>query len=197
MNQNNLNSWGERRQWLSELYQREFPALKLYVVHLINNEHEAEDIIGQSFQKLLQQIDSSPGDFPAPANLKALLVTIVRNDTYSWRRKQQPQKSTDELLQEIADDHLPVSLFEKHDLLLHILPLINKLPGQLQQVAHLCWVEGCPLDEIAQRMGMDKAAVSVYKTRALNKLRSMVLGRQQSLKPGEILLLLHWLYALA
>ena len=196
MNQNNPDPLNQPIQWLSRVYEQEYTASRLYIISRIHNAQEADDLLGNSFFKLAREIRHNPDSFPTPANVKALLFTIIKNDCVSWLRQNKP-KNVGEPVEDIVDDHQAVSMFEKRDTLLLMQSMINKLPGQLKQVAHLTWVEGCSVDEIAQRMNLDKATVSSYRTRAINQLRPIILAQKHTLHPGEFLLLLSWLYALA
>lgn len=196
MNQNNLDPLEQPGQWLAGIYQKEYPVFKHYIVRIINNEDEADDVLGQSFAKLVQEVHKEPGSFPDLANVKKLLYTIIKRDCYSWLRKKRPGSIVTPI-DDMADEDTLVRQFEMRDRLLLIHSIINQLSGQLLQVAHLTWVEGCSREEIAQRMNLDVETVSVYKTRALNQLRPMILAQKHNLPAGEYLLLLYWLHAFA
>lgn len=194
MNQNNPDPLNQPIQWLSRVYEQEYTASKLYIVSRIHNAQEADDLLGNSFFKLAKVIRHDPDSFPDPANVKALLYTIIKNDCTSWLRQTKP-KNVGEPVEDIADDHQAVAIFEKRDSLRLMQSIIDELSGQLKQVAHLTLMEGYSLDEIARHMNLEKDVVSVYKTRAIRQLRNKVLAQKHKFSPGEFLLLLSWLYA--
>lgn len=195
MNQNNLHPINQPRQWLAEIYLQDYPVLLYYIVRRIKDEKEAEDVLGHGIKKLIEQVDEAPDKFPARANVKALLITIIKRDSISWLRKKHPGR-IDESADDIAGDDLLVADFEKYDRLRLVQPLIAELPDRLKRVIVLFFVEGCTMEQAEQRLELEKEVIRVYKSQAIKILRKKVSGKKHNLPPDQWLLLICWLYSL-
>ncbi|MBO9565857.1 MAG: sigma-70 family RNA polymerase sigma factor [Niastella sp.] len=195
MPQDNLNPINQSEQWLTEIYRQEYFGLMRYIRGFVKEKEQAEDILGDSMLKLYRKVEKTPGAFATSANLKNFLVTTIRNACLTYLSKEHPHNKI-ELDEMIADDAHAALQLEKSENLLLLQSFINKLSGRLQQVAHLAWVEGCSVEETVQRMEIGKESVSVYRTRALNELRRLILSQGGHLSLDEIFMLLWLLYAL-
>lgn len=191
MDNNNQTTYREEiEQWLINIYLQEFAGLKMYAVHILHNETDADNIVGQGFEVLARELCNNPGKFSSPAKAKAFLTTVIRNKCYSWLRKKQPvtMYESAEAMEAIMDEDHLVSMLEERDRLQHILSLLDKLPTQLQQVALLYLKEGLTCEEVEKRLHIKKTVLRVYKSRLVHKLREMVCSRKNiTIKYAEAL----------
>jgi RNA polymerase sigma factor (sigma-70 family) len=150
--------------------------MKLLAMHIMHDEFEADEIVGESFAALAKKLLETPGVFPSTAYAKAYLVSILRNKCCSWLRKKRPI-TVGEREEMIIDEHFLLQELEKRDMMLQLQTLIDDLPPLLNRVAVLFFKNGLSCEEAARELNLEKQVVLVYKSRAFKKLKEMAIAR--------------------
>ncbi|MBO9565862.1 MAG: sigma-70 family RNA polymerase sigma factor [Niastella sp.] len=163
-------------RWLCAIYEEAWVSLITYAYTIIRSKEEAEDVVGESFAKLANELVVNKEKFPTPANAKAYLVTIVRNACFDWNRKKKPVSEISAETQ--ADDSVIIFEFEKYDLAQQLLTLIDELPPQSKQVITLFFIHGLSTTEVAKTLNLSREVVSVYKHRAISHLQKLVKAKK-------------------
>lgn len=180
--------------WLRQLFPGEYAILKRFAQKLVNDEHEAEEIVSQAICKLGLQMAKEPGKLTSYSEVRAYLYATVRNACYDYLRNRKEIDVDDPgIALSLSDQGRLIHELELGDLRRKLLLLIDKLPAQQKQVAILCFVKGATLEEASEALHLDRAVISVYKNRAYNSLKAMAVDKDQPISPGEALLILWWL----
>jgi RNA polymerase sigma-70 factor (family 1) len=164
---------------LFKLYYR---PLVYYGSQLVADEQEAEDIVVETFVKLLRKRT----DFDKLPDIKAFLFTSVRNACYDHLRyTQRHETSHQELIyltgkEEIIEDLEMI----KAKVLQEIYNEIENLPAQCQKVFKYVFFHGLTTEQIAAEMNISPQTVLNQKNRALSLLRSSLL--KKNLLPSTI-----------
>ena len=164
------------------LFKLHYRALVYYGSQLVADEQEAEDIVVETFVKLLRK----RADFDNLPDIKAFLFTSVRNACYDYLRyTQRHEISHQELIyltgkEETIDD---VEMI-KAKVLQEIYNEIENLPTQCQKVFKYVFFHGLTTEQIAAEMNISPQTVLNQKNRALNQLRSSLL--KKNLLPSTI-----------
>lgn len=164
------------------LFKLHYRPLVYYGSQLVADEQEAEDIVVETFVKLLRK----RSDFDNLPDIKAFLFTSVRNACYDYLRyTQRHETSQQELIyltgkEETIDD---VEMI-KAKVLQEIYNEIEHLPAQCQKVFKYVFFHGFTTEQIATEMNISPQTVLNQKNRALNQLRSSLL--KKNLLPSTI-----------
>jgi RNA polymerase sigma-70 factor (ECF subfamily) len=135
---------------------------------LVRNDHDAEDIVQESFVKAFVALDDFRGGDP-----RAWLLAIVRNTAIGMlrRRRSDPAAMPAERAPEAAD---PSAIAE--DALIagerrrHVREAIEGLPEEFRETLVLREIEGLPYKEIAAVLGVPIGTVMSRLARARNLL---------------------------
>ena len=153
----------------AELY-RKYQA-KVYYLALreSRSKHDAEDVCGETFLRVLQAIRGS--ELHSPAALPAFILGTTRNVLYElFSRRRQSGKTTDP---EDADLSLPSheKLFLDSEVQQAIEQTIVRLKPREQGVLRMLFYEELSADEVARRFGIARERVRLVKSRALRHFR--------------------------
>lgn len=157
------------------LFRLHYRPLVYYGNQLVSDEQEAEDIVVDTFVKLLRKRT----DFDNLKDIKAFLFISVRNACYDYLRYMQRHETSHQELfylagkQEIMDDNEMI----KAKVLQEIYNEIENLPGQCQKVFKYIFFNGLTTEQIAHTMGISPQTVLNQKTRALRLLRLSLLKK--------------------
>lgn len=164
------------------LFKLHYRALVYYGSQLVGDEQEAEDVVVETFVKLLRK----RADFDNLQDIRSFLFTSVRNACYDYLRyMQRHETSHQELIyltgkEEITDDLEMI----KAKVLQEIYNEIENLPTQCQKVFKYVFLHGLTTEQIAAEMNISPQTVLNQKTRALNLLRLSLL--KKNLLPSTI-----------
>lgn len=139
----------------------------LYRVAMVRmqNREDAQDIVQDTFLRLLQQIEKGKS-FESREHLKAWLLTVVTNRgksilTLAWNRRTEGlDNATDLLAPEQKEDYA----YE----------YVMRLPEKYRIAIDLFYYEELSTEEIAQVMKTKPATVRSYLHRARQKLKEMM-----------------------
>jgi RNA polymerase sigma-70 factor (ECF subfamily) len=154
-----------------------YPRLLRFANAYVDDRFEAENILQDVFLKLWEKRASLPAD----TNLKAYLLTMVKNQcmdflkhrqvvlqhTVNWETVQQ---------QEVAFNYHAISRFDPEQMDVESLErlvekAIDELPEQCRKAFELSRYDGLKYKEIADRMGISVKTVETHISHALKILR--------------------------
>jgi RNA polymerase sigma-70 factor (ECF subfamily) len=139
--------------------------LRAYVARVLGDVNQADDIVQESFLKVLR-LPEAPDD---PRQLRPLLFRIASNLVNDdWRRRRRATKA--------ADAHTFESNRPIPDMALRLdmIRVFQQLNMQQRQMMWLAHVEGADHREIAAALGLREGSVRVLLHRARRKLASLL-----------------------
>ena len=137
---------------------------------LTRNDHDAEDLVQESYLRAFKFFGSFQG-----ANARGWLLTIVRNTCYTWFRENRPQELTtsfDENIHSTEADPLdPEKLLLQSESGQLIKQAMEELPLEFREVLTLRELEGLSYKEIAVIAGIPPGTVMSRLARARSRLK--------------------------
>jgi RNA polymerase sigma-70 factor (ECF subfamily) len=138
---------------------------------VVGNRDDAEDIAQEVFAKVYLSINS----FEGRSSLYSWVSRIAINECYTLLRKKRPVYESDSaddtlstMIHNVADPH------PRADVVVMQRDFINKLLTEISEEERvlLIWreVEGCSLEELAQRTGLNENTLKVKLFRARQRL---------------------------
>ncbi len=160
---------------LSEIYQALSPCLYRYAYRLLGNAFDAEDIVAETFQRLLLALRHGNGP---RRYLSAYLYRIAHNlITDRYRRRSSPDMPFDESL-EASDDARPEISAPLHMAQERARVALWQLTPEQRLVITLKYFEGQSNEEVAEALGKPIGAVKSLQHRALESLRRILRSEQ-------------------
>jgi RNA polymerase sigma-70 factor (ECF subfamily) len=139
--------------------------LRAYVARVLGDVNEADDIVQETFLKLLR-MPAAPDD---PQQLRPLLFRIASNLVNDdWRRRRRATKAADAQTFESNRPNPDMALR------LDMIRVFQELSMQQRQMMWLAHVEGADHREIAAALGLREGSVRVLLHRARRKLASLL-----------------------
>ena len=138
---------------------------------LTRNEHDAQDVTQEAFLRAFRFFDGYQG-----GNLRAWLLTIVRNTCYTWLRRNRPPDFAEEFDEEIHSSEFPASADSENQLLANadkatVHRALEELPEIFREVLVLREMEGMSYKEIADVASVSLGTVMSRLARARTRLR--------------------------
>jgi RNA polymerase sigma-70 factor, ECF subfamily len=140
---------------------------------LSHDDHEAEDLVQESFAKALKSFSS----FQQGTNFRAWMFRILRNTFLTSRSKSLVHVSIEEEGEEILlppDPQTPESILLSSGLHERIQVALGRLPVHFREVLLLCDVEEMRYQDIAETLGLPIGTVMSRISRARRLLRGML-----------------------
>ena len=157
-----------------ELYRRHARALWGYLYRLTGNAADADDLVQDSFCRLL----ATPLATREDSQIRAYLFRIASNAAIDhWRRAGRNARPADQPPAPATDGHSDAAL--RHDMA----RTFRELKPQERVLLWLAHVEGTEHREIATALGLKAASVPVLLFRARRKLAGLL--KKKGLAPGE------------
>lgn len=159
----------------SQLYNKYAPMLMAICLRYARNEEDAEDILHDSFVKILTNIDKVDENWAYVGWMKTIVVNTAIN-AYRDRMKTGVNVDIDEMQEAFEDVRLSQSDFLSRELLLKC---INELPEGYRTVFNLYEIDGYSHLEITKMTGISYSTVrsQLFKAkRALKKKIEKYLG---------------------
>jgi RNA polymerase sigma-70 factor (family 1) len=157
-----------------QLYLQYCQPLLYFSKSFVDDPMTAEDIVSQSFLKLMEM----PAKFPNKRSIKAWLYLTCRNHAFDLLRHKKVLKDHhDRILQETdpldeghvfeseQEYHLRLAFFEKLEL--HI----DNLPPQRSRVVRMLFYEKRSIAEVASILGISISTVKNHRADALDQLK--------------------------
>lgn len=166
----------EDQEAINHIYKMHYRPLCYFARGLINNKEEAEDIVVETFIKLLRKRK----DFDKLSDIQGFLYTATRNACLDFlkhvNRKTASHKEIIYLMEK-DEDYIQSRIF-KAELLKMILQEVEQQPPIRKKIFKMIFVEGLNNEEIAQKLDITIDTVRVQKSRALQAVRSVLLKNE-------------------
>ena len=160
----------EIKQRFSQIYEEHADSIFRFAIYKLSDREKAKDVVQESFVKMWEYM-STGSDVQNP---RALIFRIASNAIIdSYRRKK--DLSLDFLTDEGYDpaDHDQAGrIVDKSEGAL-ALALVNKLDPQYRDVLLLRFVDGLPVQEIAEMLDERENTVSVRLHRGIKELKDL------------------------
>lgn len=140
-------------------------------LRLVNDEAEAEDVMQEAFLKAFKKIDTYKGEVSFGAWLKKI---VVNRSLDCLKKRRVKFVEADKYVSHIPDDGGKLGEVDVGQ----IKEAIQKLPDGYRTVLSLYLLEGYDHDEIAQILGISNSASRTQFSRAKNKLRELLKGKE-------------------
>jgi len=154
---------------------------------LVHNEHDAEDIVQESYLRALKHFSGYYG-----GDARAWLLTIVRNTCYTWLQKNRLLRQADPIedkLDELGTDFLdPEVLLLQHLDSQTVRNALQELPVEFREVVVLREMEALSYKEIANVVDIPIGTVMSRLKRGrerLHKLLASYMGKEASVELSE------------
>jgi RNA polymerase sigma-70 factor (ECF subfamily) len=149
------------------------PALRRYAWAMLRNESDADDLVQDCLLRAIDRIDT----FRTDGELRPWLFTIMHNLYVSrWRRnRRHAQVIADDAEADLAVSPSQPASMEVRD----VLRGLDTLPDDQRQVLLLAAVEGFHYDEVARMLGVPTRTVMSRLSRARDRLRDFIEGRER------------------
>jgi len=156
---------------LTEIYQALSPGLYRYAYRLLDNARDAEDVVAETFHRLLLALRHGGGP---TQHLPAYLYGIAHNlVTDRYRRRPLPDLPLDESLQ-AGENNDPDRVASARMAQAHARQALWRLTSDQRLVIALKFFEGLSNDEVAAALDKPVGAVKSLQHRALNALRCIL-----------------------
>lgn len=161
------------------LYRKSREGMLAWARRCLRSDADAQDMVSESFARLLRAGARSPLRSEEPMVLRAYLFRTLRNCISTPRRTQVPIED-DMLVAPAEPEPLPAS---ERTSLADLQEAISGLPASLRTPLLLAYFEGLPHREIAQRMSITTGAVALRihkaKRRLERQLRALLSEREE------------------
>jgi RNA polymerase sigma-70 factor, ECF subfamily len=164
---------GRTNQLLEQLFQEHSDAIYRYILLMVNDREEAEDLMQEVFIKALKGLHSFKGE----SSYKTWLYAIARNIIYDRSRKRKALLAVSDLLHSEKPVELPHEILEKKETvqLLYRALLHLKLP--YREIIILRKIKGYPIQDTAEILGWSEAKVKTTLHRAIQALKKELLKK--------------------
>lgn len=142
---------------------------------LTGNDHDAEDVVQESYLRALKFFSGFRGDHSRP-----WLLTIVRNTSYTWLRRNRMGEGTTELDEEMhgidyegSNPETALLAAARSDL---VRQALEELPVALREIVILREMEGLSYKEIAEVAALPIGTVMSRLARARARLEKLLAG---------------------
>lgn len=140
-------------------------------LRILNDEHEAEDIMQEAFLKVFRKISTYQGTVSFGAWLKKIVIN--RSLDQLKKRKVKFEEVDSKVFQLPYDDES----YNEVDVE-RIKEAIRGLPDNYRTILSLHLIEGYDHEEISQILGISNSASRTQYSRAKSKLRELLRGKE-------------------
>ncbi len=154
-----------------QLYKLYYKGMYSASLRIVNNEGEAEDIMQESFLKAFRKIDTYRGEVSFGAWLRKIVINrsldhLKKNNVKFEEINPRLVQLTEEIdtCREVDVERIKCA--------------IRKLPVGYRTILSLYLIEGYDHDEISQILGISNSASRTQFSRAKNKLRELLKGKE-------------------
>jgi RNA polymerase sigma-70 factor (ECF subfamily) len=143
---------------------------------LVRNQEDAQDVVQEAYMRAFRSFGGFRG-----GNGRAWLLTIVRNTSYTWLKKNRGAELTttfDEEIHAPSDESVsPSTILEQSEDAELIKEAINELPAEFREILVLRHQEGLSYKEIADVAQIPPGTVMSRLARARGKLKEYLAAR--------------------
>jgi RNA polymerase sigma-70 factor (ECF subfamily) len=138
---------------------------------LCGDEHDAQDIVQESFLRAVRFIDQCRDDEP-----RTWLLKIVRNTCSSWHTRRRASSATDAMLESVASPAStdPGRAFDRTERATDVRRAIESLPQDFREAIVLREIEGLSYKEVALVVGVPIGTVMSRLSRARDRLKDLL-----------------------
>lgn len=169
---------------ISQLFQLYYQPLVYFAESITSNRNEAEDIVVDTFIKLMKKTT----DFDSLPNIRSFLYVATRNACYNYLQYLKVNNRSQEELGYLATPEIihPDLAIIDAEVIQAIVEEIENLPPQCKQIFKSYYFKRMNTQEIADFMNLHVKTVRNQKARAISLLQTSLLKR--GLLPVTILL---------
>lgn len=139
------------------------PALERYFARRVKNSAEVEDLVHDTFLRLLRQQRHVDLDL-----VRGYVFQTANSVLIDWMRRRRTRDGTlDAITLEELDESSPDRVLAAHEDLERVAAALMELPARTRNIFVLRRLEGMKYDEIAARLGLSLSAVEKLMRRAL------------------------------
>ena len=150
------------------LYERYFSRVYAFALARTGEQSMAEDVTSETFRRAFQNL---PGFQWRGVPFSSWLFRIAANAASDMRAKGGRQVPLEDVTEEAVGSSDEMAFVEDR---VHLLGLLERLPGDQRRVVTLRFAEGMRGREIAEAMGRSEGAVKQLQLRALQNLRTWI-----------------------
>ena len=148
----------------AELYDAIADSMFHYLLTQTGTRENAADLLQETFLRVYRAKDR----LRTVENLKSYCFRIAHNEMMRWRKSHRPPTATAEMLYELADTPIPVSL----DSIESTVRALGCLPAHYRQVIELKVFSQLTFAEIGQVLDRPQGTVATWYRRAISQLKS-------------------------
>ena len=166
------------REAVRVIFREHYASMVRYADQLISNQQEAEEIVVNTFIKLIAMRQN----FKTAADVKAFLLVTVRNACYDYLScidLQKPSKREMLYLSDLtqtAKGSAPVPF--DTEMIMALYDGINKLSPPIDEVFRLYFYNKMTTKDVAAQLGISVKTVRAHKAKATKLLRSLLSKKQ-------------------
>ena len=152
-----------------QIWQEFHKELKGFILNKTRDENDAEDVLQESFLKIIQNIDK----INASDNMRAYLFTMVRNTLYDFFKKKSivlEHQDSHEVFNEEETESLNDSIAQ-----CCIKPLIHQLPQAYKEALLITEFQNISQKGLAQQLNISYSGAKSRVQRAKEKLKNLIL----------------------
>ena len=152
----------------AELYESNFGRVYAFIVHRVQNRHEAEDLTAEVFHHALSNLSRFEWrGVPFSVWLFRIAANAIAD---RWRQssRQRPEP--------VSEDDLDKSSWHVIERRATLFQLVDRLPEDQRSVVLKRFVEQKSIRDIAQELGRSEGAIKQLQFRAIESLRARVGG---------------------
>lgn len=141
-----------------------------YYYYRVQNQHIAEDLTSQLFEKAMTKITSYSNE---KGNFEVWLFAIARNvmNDYFRSQKKYPWTSIDHVIESICTESNPEQIIFQAEETKVLLELVKELKEKERNIIAYRFGANLKNKEIAELLGLGEKNVSVILSRTLKKLK--------------------------
>lgn len=160
------------------IFDQYFHPLCLFTERITGDLLQAEDIVAETFQKLMVK----RLDFPSLPQIKSFLYQAARNAAINYANAQKRHAGAHEQIRylagsEVADDDAGDVEIMRAELISEIYKEMDKLPDKCGKVFKMLFVEELSTAEIAEKLNINVQTVRTQKARAIELIRNALLKK--------------------
>jgi RNA polymerase sigma-70 factor, ECF subfamily len=170
-----LNLLHDRTSYFDDTLWPHLRAAYNFARWLVRNDHDAEDVVQESFVKAYQALDRFRGGDP-----RAWLLAIVRNTAMTLVRSRPSAPAADRLPEPVDQGPGPEEALIAAARRRRIRSAIEQLPGEFRETLILRELEGLPYKEIASIVNVPIGTVMSRLARARKLLMTELVAERGS-----------------
>jgi RNA polymerase sigma-70 factor (ECF subfamily) len=149
--------------------------------YLTRNEHDAQDVVQDSYLRALKYFDGFRGSEGSDG--RAWLLAIVRNTAFTWRRRHRRETNAAEfdekLHSEAVADINPEATLRGTSARESLHQALDQLPAEFREVIVLRELQGLSYKEIGEVTGVPVGTVMSRLSRARSRLQQALYAEQE------------------